>query len=263
MRAVRIILSALVVFALLQSGCSKKHSDQNANAPAPDVAPQQQGAQSPPDGDARAHFDRGVDAYRGNRDEEAVEAFRQAVQLDPDFAEAHYRLGLALNVTGQSDEADKSFERALKVYEKLTKRDPKDANAFYFMGLSYEKLGKYEEAVRVLKEAVRNSPDEDDDKYYELAFAHFKIAQYDESVKALNKALEINPDNYPAADLLTKAKDGASRVSEIRRHQEELRRKNPSGNMNGNANSGANSNGGANRNGGASRNKNGATSPAN
>jgi tetratricopeptide (TPR) repeat protein len=256
MRAIRIIISAIFVFALLQTACSKKPSDQNAHANAPDGAAQQ-GAQALPNGDARAHFDRGVEAYRANRDEEAVEAFRQAAQLDPDFAEAYYRLGLALNATGQSEESDKSFEQAIKLYEKLTKRDPKNANAFYFMGLSYEKLSKYDEAVKVLKEAVRNSPEEDDDKYYELAFAHFKIAQYDESVKALNKALEINPDNYPAADLLEKAKDGAARVADIRKHQEELRKKNANGNMNGNMN------GNANSNRGASSNKNSATSPAN
>ena len=258
MRAIRIILSALVVFALLQTACSKKQSDQNAGANAPDGAAQR-GAETPPSGDARALYDRGMDAYRHDRDEEAVDAFKQAVQLDPDFAEAHYRLGLALNAAGQSEESDKAFEQAVKAYEKLTKKDSKDASAFYFMGLSYEKLGKYEEAVRVLKEAVHNSPDEDDDKYYELAFAHFKIAQYDESIRALNKALEINPDNYPAADLLTKAKDGASRISEIRKHQEELRKKgsNANGNMNGNANKGAISNGGT----GANRNS--ATSPAN
>ncbi|MBC7933247.1 MAG: tetratricopeptide repeat protein [Rubrivivax sp.] len=260
MRAVRTILSTLVVFVLLQTGCSKKPSDQNANAPAPDGAAQQGALEAPTNGDARAHFDRGMDAYRGNRDEEAVEAFRQAAQLDPDFAEAHYRLGLALNAAGQSEESDKSFEQAIKSYEKLTKQAPKDANAFYFMGLSYEKLGKYDEAVRVLKEAVRNSPDEDDDKYYELAFAHFKVAQYDESVKALNKALEINPDNYPAADLLVKAKDGASRVSEIRKHQEALRKKNANGNVNGNSNGGANSNGRTNSNGGGA-NKNSMISP--
>ena len=259
MRAVRIIFSAFVVFVLLQTGCSKKQSDQNANAPAPDGTPQQvaQEAAAPPDGDARAHFDRGMDAYRGNRDEEAVEAFRRATELDPDFAEAHYRLGLALNAAGQSKEADKSFEAALKVYEKMTKRDPKDARTYYFMGLCYENLGKYEDAVKVLKDSVRHSPVEDDDKYYELALAHFKLAQYDDSVKSLNKALEIKPDNYPAADLLVKAKDGAARVSEIRKHQEALRKKSGNGSTNSNAKGGANSN--SNR----GANRNGATSPAN
>lgn len=260
MRAVRTILLILVAFVLLQAGCSKKPADQNANAPVSDgVAAQHEAQPQAPSGDARENYERGMDAYRHDRDAEAVEAFKQAVKLDPDFAEAQYRLGLALKAAGQTEESDKAFEQAIKVYEKLTKKDSEDANAFYFMGLSYEKLGKYEEAVRVLKESVRKSSEEDDDKYYELAFAHFKIAQYDESVKALNKALEINPDNYPAADLLSKAKDGAARVADIRKHQEELRKKHAGGNSNVNANA----NSGANRNGGASANRNSAASPAN
>lgn len=249
MKAIRIILSLLAVFVLLQTACSKKPSDQNANDPASgDAAQQQDAASAPLSGDARAHFERGMEAYKADRDDEAVEAFKQAVQLEPEFAEAHYRLGLALNVVGQTEESDKAFEQALKLYEKMTRKDSKDANVFYFMGLCYEKLGKYDEAVKVLKEAVRNSPEEDDDKYYELAFAHFKIAQYDEAVKALNKAVEINPDNHYAAELLVKAKDGAARVAQIRKHQETLRKKNANGNINGNANMGANSNNGTNKN---------------
>jgi len=254
MRAVSSKTPALVVLLLLCCGaaCSKKQANQNAN---PADAAQPPAQNSADGGDARALFDRGVDAYRHDRDEEAVEAFRQAVSLDPDFAEAHYRLGLALHAAGQADEADKAYERAVEAYEKLTKQDPKNSDAYYFLGLCYEKLGKYEQAVRVLKESVRNSPEGNDDKYYELGLAHYKIAQYDEAVSALNKALEINPDNFPAADLLEKAKEGASRVAEIRKHQADLLKQK-------NANANANANGGANSNGGSRSNRNDATSPS-
>ena len=252
MRAALLTLSTLLVLSTLQAGCSKKQTNQNgASASSSDNA-----VQGPTGGDAHAFFERGMDAHKNDRDEEAVEDFKQAVQLDPDFAEAHYRLGVVLHITGQTDEAQKSFEEAVKAYEKLTKQDPKNSDAYYFMALCYERLDKYEDAVRALKEAVRNSPD--DDKYYELALAHFKLAQYDESVAALNKALEINPDNYPAQDLLEKAKAGAERVAEIRRHQEQLlKQKNANAGANSNANAGAN----ANTNAAANGNKNDAPSP--
>ena len=254
MRAALLTLSTLLALSTLQAGCSKKQTNQNAgpSSSATDAARQESSG-----GDARALFERGMDAYKNDRDQEAVEDFRQAVQLDPDFAEGYYRLGVVLHITGQTDEAQKSFEEAVKAYEKLTKQDPKNSDAYYFMALCYERLDKYEEAVRALKEAVRTSP-KDDDKYYELALAHFKLAQYDESVAALNKALEINPDNYPAQDLLEKAKAGAERVAEIRRHQEQLlKQKNANSNANSNANAGAN----ANTNSAANGNKNDAPSP--
>ena len=225
MRTLRLALCALLASALLASGCSKKQAwrASNPNAPADGAAqPQQQGA--PLSGDAREAFDRGVEAYRNNRDEEAVEAFRRAVEADPDFAEAHYRLGLAYNVTRQPDEAEKAFRDAVKAYEKITKRDEKNSDAFYFLGLCYEKLGEYDDAVKALKEAVKTSPTENDDKYYELGFSQMKLAQYDEAVRAFNKALEINPDNYPAQDKLAEAKAGAERISDFRKHQEQMRK---------------------------------------
>jgi superkiller protein 3 len=257
MRVARATLSVALAFVLLQAGCSKKQANRNAGqASANDNAAQGQQA----GGDARAFFDRGMDAYKHDRDEEAVEDFRQAVQLDPDFAEAYYRLGIALHVTGQTDESKKAFEQAVKAYEKLTDREPKNSDAFYFLGLCYERLDQFEDAVDALEDAVRTSPNEDDDKYYELALANYKLAHYDEAVVALNKALEINPDNYPAQDLLQQAKDGAARVAEIRKHQEQLlKQKNANANMNGNSNAAANTN----ANAAASANKNGAASTHN
>lgn len=262
MRVARVTVSALLAFVLFQTGCSKKQANRNADVASSNSATQQ-GAQAQPDGDARTLFDRGVDAYRHDRDQEAVEDFQRAVQLDPDFAEGYYRLGLALHVTGQKDESDKAFADAVKAYEKLTRQEPKNSDAYYFLGLCYERLDKFEDAARALKESVRNTSEGDegrDDKYYELALVQYKLAQYDDAVGALNKALEINPDNYPAADLLEKAKAGAQRVDEIRKHQEQLlKQKNANANTNGNANGNAGANANVNANAGA--NKNSATSP--
>jgi tetratricopeptide (TPR) repeat protein len=248
MKTLRFALNALVLSALCAfAGCSKRQPQVNSNAPADGTAQQQQGQPSdgaPQTGDARDAFERGMEAYRDDRDEQAVEAFRRAAELDPDFAEAHYRLGLALNAVKQKDEAEKAFRDAVKAYEKITRRDEKNSDAFYFLGLCYEKVGEYDDAVKALKEAVKTSPSENDDKYFELAFAHFQLAQYDESVRALNKALEVNPNNFPAQDLLEKAKAGAERVADFRKHQQEQLRKqqqNPNANSS-NSNAAANSN---------------------
>jgi tetratricopeptide (TPR) repeat protein len=236
MKALRVTLSILVS-ALLLSGCNRRAADSNANVGNENggaTPANGEQASSAPSGDAQALYEQGFAAYKANRDEEAVEKLKQAVELAPDFAEAHYRLGLAYNATKQREEADKAFEGAVKAYEKVTKREPKNSDAYYFLGLSYEQLGKYDEAVRALKEAVKNSPEENDDKYFELASAHFHIAQYDEAVRALNKTLEIKPDHYPAQELLEQARNGAQRLAEFRKRQEQLRKQ-----QNTNANSNA------------------------
>ena len=211
MKVLRVTLAALFVSASLLAGCNRNTADPNANTAATPgtTAEQQQGGVVAPTDDARALYERGLAAYKADRDEEAIEHFRRAVELSPDYAEAHYRLGLAHNALKQTEEAEKAFNDAVKAYEKIVKQEPKNSDAYYFLGLCLERLGKYDEAVKALKEAVKNSPEENDDKYFELASAHFQIAQYDESVRALNKTLEINPDHFPAQELLEQARNGA------------------------------------------------------
>ncbi|MGB8510540.1 MAG: tetratricopeptide repeat protein [Pyrinomonadaceae bacterium] len=216
------VLFVCLVFA--QAGCRSKVAQSNDNAASPVAG--ETGAQSSTgegSGDARALVQKGKEAYKNDHDEEAVEAFREAVRLDPGYAEAHYRLGLAYAAIENRDEADKSFEEAVKAYRKIVERDSKNAEAQFFLGLSYNKLHKYEEAVRAFKEAAKIAPD-DDDKQYELGLASMKLAQYKEAAAAFNKALEINPDNFPASDALEQAKSGLQRVEDFQRQQEKLRK---------------------------------------
>lgn len=244
MTTLRSALYALLVSALLATAaCSKKQAEQGSNSNAPaDGSAQQQQQGEPVSGDAREAFERGMTAYRADRDEEAVGEFKRAVELDHDFAEAYYRLGNAHLALGNKDEAEKAFRDGVKAYEKITKRDEKNSDALYFLGLCYEKLGEYDDAIKALKESVKTAPEGNDDKYYELAFAHVKLAQYDEAVRAVNKALEINPNNYPAQDLLAEAKAGAERVADFRKHQQDQLRKQQKNSNANNSNSAANSN---------------------
>ena len=73
---------------------------------------------------------------------EAVEAFRQAVRLRPDFVEAHNNLGFALATLGKSPEAIKAYQQAIKI-------KPDYATAHYNLGFTYEAVGKLPEAVGV------------------------------------------------------------------------------------------------------------------
>ena len=247
MKALRVILLSFLVSAPLLAGCKRRAADSYAAGAGANAAATPAGGEqtsSEPSGDARALYEEGLAAYKADRDEEAVEKLRRAVELAPDYPEANYRLGLAYNATKQREEADKAFEGAVKAYEKVTKREPKNSDAYYFLGLSYEQLGKYDEAVKALKEAVKTSPEENDDKYFELANAHFKIAQYDEAVRALNKVLEINPDHFPAQELLEQARNGAQRVAEFRKRQEELLKKKSPGTNANTPNSNVNTNAG-------------------
>jgi tetratricopeptide (TPR) repeat protein len=47
--------------------------------------------------------------------DEAIQHYERAIQLDPDYANAHFNLGLALAGQGRAAEAEQHFEQALKL----------------------------------------------------------------------------------------------------------------------------------------------------
>ena len=92
----------IVIFSLLfgQVACSRKKPIETTNVSA--------GVTNPSEGDrsqARVYLDQGKELYHNDDDEKAVEAFQQALKLDPDLAEAHFRLGLAFDAVGKEQEA--------------------------------------------------------------------------------------------------------------------------------------------------------------
>ena len=46
---------------------------------------------------------------------EAIEHYEQALRIRPDFAEAHYNLGVALERVGRPQEAIGHYEQALRI----------------------------------------------------------------------------------------------------------------------------------------------------
>lgn len=173
---------------------------------------------------ARAQLDKGKELYRNDQDAEAVLAFQEAVRLDPNLAEAHFRLGLGYESLGKRDEAEGEYKKAVEGYKKYFEQNENDAEAHYALGQTYANLGQYSEAVRQYKEATKLKED-DPDMFYDLGVAYTKLAQYDAAAAAFSKSLELDPDNYRAQDGLDDAKEGIQRIRVGRKHQEDLLKK--------------------------------------
>src|SRR5215211_1741764 len=120
---------------------------------------------------ARAQLDKGKELYRNDQDAEAVLAFLEAVRLDPDLAEAHFRLGLGYESLGKSEEAEAEYKKAVEAYRKYFQENEDDAEAHYALGQTYANLGQYSEAIREYR-AATNLKNDDPDIYYDLGVAH-------------------------------------------------------------------------------------------
>jgi len=173
---------------------------------------------------ARAELDKGKELYRNDQDAEAVQAFTEAVRLDPDLAEAHFRLGLGYESLGKREEAEAQYKKAVEAYKKYFEEHRDDAEAHYALGQTYANLGQFSEAIREYREATKLKED-DPDMFYDLGVAYTKLAQYDAAAAAFSKSLEIDPDNYRAQDGLDDAKEGIKRIKVGRKHQEDLLKK--------------------------------------
>ena len=211
----------IVVFSLLigQAACSRKKPIDTTNVSA--------GVSNPSEGDrsqARVYLDQGKELYRTDQDESAAVAFQQALKLDPDLAEAHFRLGLALDALAKEQEAEDAYKKAIEKYKKYLSTNGKDAEAHYNLGQTYAGLHLYSEAVKEYRQAAQLKSD-DSDMYYDLGTALTKLAQYDEAAAAFTKSLDIDPENYRAEDALEEAREGAKRIRAGKKHQEELLKK--------------------------------------
>ncbi len=252
-----LFLSAVLCF---QIGCTKVDSNSNANeSPSPANVEVNQNTKVestplPQYENAETALAEGNKLFDANENDKAIEAYKQAVKLNPDLGEAFFKLGVAYQIrekvyqteaviveetptpsptpkakkSKKEDEktpttdSEKAFTSAVKALEKAVKKNPKDDVAQFYLGRSLEKLNEDTDAVKALREAVKLQP-ENSEYQLELGKIYIKLAQYDEAVRALKKALELDEGNLLAEEQLEKAEAGKKRVDFAKRENEKLR----------------------------------------
>ena len=218
----RLILSICALCLLaLAVGCKRSGQQSTNNSAGPAAV-----SNDPAVNRSRAKelLEKGKELYRNDQDDQAVASFQEALKLDPDLAEAHFRLGLGYEALGKREEAESEYKKAIETYKKYLAEHEDDSEAHYDLGQTYAGLGQYSEAIREYRLATKLKED-DPDMYYDLGVAHTKLAQYDAAAVAFEKSLEIDPENYRAQDGLDEAKEGIKRIRAGRKHNEELLKK--------------------------------------
>src|SRR5437773_2676746 len=239
-------LLILIVLALAAASCWR--NDVNSNTENANVA-------EDPFADIT---DADIALAEGNRllDEDQVDmavlAFKRAVKLDPDLAEAWFKMGIAYSllelaahqsgdmVIGEDTskakpDSQKAFERAVQAYKKWLDAKPNDDVAWFNLGRAYAKLLKDEEAEKAFRQAVKLKPN-DPDYLTELGGILIRLAKYHEAIDPLKKAVDIDPNNIRAQELLDDAEAGRQRLDYVAPNNTNKANSNANSNANTNAN---------------------------
>jgi len=106
---------------------------------------------------------------------EAREAYRRALLLRPEHAEARVNLGRLLHEDGETAAAEAEYRRALEL-------SPRSAIAAFNLGVALEDLGRSHEARKAYERALELDPD--------LSSAHFNLAKLCEHAGDAQDALQ-------------------------------------------------------------------------
>jgi tetratricopeptide (TPR) repeat protein len=161
--------------------------------------------------------------------EQAVQAWRDALKSDPDYAEAHTNLCVALLGSQQTAQALVHGEKAVALR-------PNDALAHSALGSALRASSRTDEAIEHFQTSIRLRPGQAS-THNNLGNALRQMGRMAESVPHYARAAELTPDSIPVLNnyawaLATcpdeKVRDGARAVETSLRCLELFRRDNPS-----------------------------------
>jgi predicted O-linked N-acetylglucosamine transferase (SPINDLY family) len=124
-----------------------------------------------------------------------LRAADQSIQLKPDYAEAWFARGIALQDLKQYEEALASYEQAIKL-------TPYFAEAWSNRGLTLQALKRYDEAISHYEQAIQLKPDYAE-AWSNKGFTLYKLKRYEEAIAHYDKALSFRPNiDWLLGDLL-------------------------------------------------------------
>lgn len=171
---------------------------------------------------------------------EVVRCAQRAVEIDPDYPDAHGNLSAAYEALGQSEKAEASARRALKgapnslsalvnlgsalrslgrfdeavaTYLSALMIDSQDAEARAGLDIALVQQGRFEEAIARYRETLRINP-HFAPSHVAVGAALKILGRHDEAIAALRQAIALKPDYIVAWDLLGKILSAQGKLTE-------------------------------------------------
>jgi tetratricopeptide (TPR) repeat protein len=128
---------------------------------------------------ARDQLNKGVQAYKSARYEDAINHFQKAVSLDPAYAPAELYLATAYaqSVVPDLDSPEnlKHAQMAIDGFKKVYDRNPRDTGSIKGIAALYLNIGKFDEAKQWQLKAIAVDP-QDAEAYYTVGYIDWRQA---------------------------------------------------------------------------------------
>ena len=136
--------------------------------------------------DQRVFSNYGIILKNLGKSQEAEISYRKAIEINPNFPDAHYNLGVLLNELGKLQEAEISYRKAIEI-------NPNFPDAHSNLGVLLKDLGKLQDAEISTRKAIEIKPD------YAQAFLNLgnilkDLGKLQDAELSYRKAIEIKPD---------------------------------------------------------------------
>ena len=125
---------------------------------------------------------------------EALTHFQKALEIKPEYAEAHLNLGMALVNGGRTGEAIAHYQKALEI-------KPEYAEAHFNLGNVYFAQARPEAAMAEYLAALRIKPDYSDARC-NLGLVQYQRGVVSEAIAEWREVLGRQPDHAPALNRL-------------------------------------------------------------
>lgn len=178
---------------------------------------------------ALKHYNKGTALSRSGNLDQAIEEFKKAIDIDPNYGDAHYNLGYSYHLkAGQKNKTDpdlktnkdiptqiyikkwefgrEELKLAIKEFKEVIRLEPNAADAHLKLGVVYDNHGDYEDAISEYHKTISMDPRGLDglDARANLALIYYYVQEKrDEAIKELEAVLKVNP-NHPTAKQLLK-----------------------------------------------------------
>lgn len=140
---------------------------------------------------ADAHFVKGVILTETNQPKQAINAFMEVVQYNPEDVEAYMMLGLLYHELNDSI--------ALQYYRTAARMNPKDPQAYYNIAFFYQENKNYAKAIENYNFILRNLNKKYANAYFNQGYIYMMyIKDYGKAMTYFDSVLQIEPQRVEA-----------------------------------------------------------------